>query len=137
MQKKYTSVVDLLSETSMKKFPRAENSFKKYQSLDFQEYRSLVFETHDKMQKRKSPMKTEIILWFIFSVIGVLVGSIAFALSITEDFLTEVKIWVAQHFMQLGHTDGAIYTAFGFYVIYSIIIASIAGALTDLKNCNL
>ena len=32
--------------------------------------------------------------------------------------------------MQLGHTEGAIYTAFGFYVLFSIIVSSIAAALT-------
>lgn len=39
-------------------------------------------------------MKTEMLLWLIFTIIGVLVGSIAFALALAEDFLTEVKIWV-------------------------------------------
>ena len=46
------------------------------------------------MQKRKKPMKTEVLLWVVFTVIGVLVGSIAFALAILEDYLTEVKIWI-------------------------------------------
>jgi len=46
------------------------------------------------MQKKKRPMKTEMLLWLIFTIIGVLVGSIAFALALAEDFLTEVKIWV-------------------------------------------
>lgn len=32
--------------------------------------------------------------------------------------------------MQLNHTDGAIYTAFGFYVIYSVILSSLAAVLT-------
>ena len=88
-------VTDLLSETSLKHYPRRDVAFKKYQSLDFQEYRSKIYETHELMQKKKSPMKTEMLLWFIFTVIGVLVGSICFVLSVAEDFLTEVKIWVA------------------------------------------
>jgi len=46
------------------------------------------------MQKKKRPMKTEMLLWFLFTTIGILVGSIAFALALAEDFLTEVKIWV-------------------------------------------
>ena len=46
------------------------------------------------MQKKKSPMKTEMLLWIVFSFIGVLVGSIAFALAVAEEYLTEVKIWV-------------------------------------------
>lgn len=33
--KKLTSVVDLLSETSLKHYPRPENTFRKFQSLDF------------------------------------------------------------------------------------------------------
>ena len=70
------------------------------------------------------------LLWLIFTVIGVLVGSISFALAIAEELLTEIKIWVTQHFMQLHHTEGAIYTAFGFYVIYSIIMASLSAVLT-------
>lgn len=32
--------------------------------------------------------------------------------------------------MQLNHTEGAIFTAFGFYVIYSIILSSLAAVLT-------
>ena len=32
--------------------------------------------------------------------------------------------------MQLNHTEGAVYTAFGFYVIYSIILSSLAAVLT-------
>ena len=32
--------------------------------------------------------------------------------------------------MQLNHTVGAVYTAFGFYVIYSIILSSLAAVLT-------
>jgi len=32
--------------------------------------------------------------------------------------------------MHLSHTEGAIYTAFGFYILFSIIISSIAAALT-------
>lgn len=56
------------------------------------------------MQRKKAPMKTEMLLWLTFTVIGVLVGTIAFGLAIAEEFLTEVKIWVTQHFMQLGHT---------------------------------
>ena len=75
-------------------------------------------------------MQTEMLLWFIFTVIGILVGTVCFVLSVAEDFLTEVKIWVAQHFMQLNHTEGAIFTAFGFYVIYSIILSSLAAVLT-------
>ena len=51
------------------------------------------------MQKKRKPMQTEMLLWFIFTVIGILVGSVCFVLSVAEDFLTEVKIWVAQHFM--------------------------------------
>ena len=39
-------------------------------------------------------MKTEVLLWIVFTVIGVLVGSIAFALGVAEDYLTEVKIWI-------------------------------------------
>jgi len=39
-------------------------------------------------------MKSEILLWFLFTVIGVMVGSICFLLQITEDYLTEIKIWV-------------------------------------------
>ena len=39
-------------------------------------------------------MKTEVLLWVVFTVIGVLVGSIAFALAVFEDYLTEVKIWI-------------------------------------------
>ena len=35
MQKKYTSVTDLLSETSLRQYPRPETSFKKFESLDF------------------------------------------------------------------------------------------------------
>ena len=30
----------------------------------------------------------------------------------------------------MNHTEGAIYTAFGFYVIYSIILSSLAAVLT-------
>ena len=82
------------------------------------------------MQRKKKPMKTEMLLWLIFTVIGVLVGAIAFALAMAEEKLTEVKIWVTQHFMQLGHTEGAIYTAFGFYVMFSIILSGLAGVLT-------
>ena len=70
------------------------------------------------------------LLWVVFAIIGILVGSIAFALAIAEEYLTEVKIWVTQHFMQLNHTEGAIYTAFGFYVIYSIMLSSLAAVLT-------
>ena len=101
MKKQYTSVVDLLSETSLKHYPRPDSTFAKFQSLDFQEYRSKIFETHETLQKRKKPMRTEMLLWVVFSLIGVLVGSIAFALAVAEEYLTEVKIWVAQHFMQL------------------------------------
>ena len=32
--------------------------------------------------------------------------------------------------MQLNHTQGAIYTAFGFYVIYSLILSSLSAVLT-------
>ena len=32
--------------------------------------------------------------------------------------------------MQLQHTEGALYTSFGFYVIFSIILASLAAVLT-------
>jgi len=32
--------------------------------------------------------------------------------------------------MQLAHTDKAIYTSYGFYVLYSIILSSLAAALT-------
>ena len=32
--------------------------------------------------------------------------------------------------MALNHTEGAIFTAFGFYVIYSIILSSLAAVLT-------
>ena len=32
--------------------------------------------------------------------------------------------------MQLNHTEGAIYTAFGFYVIYSFILSSLSAVLT-------
>ena len=51
------------------------------------------------MQKSKHPMYTEILLWLVFSVIGVLVGLIAFGLAVIEEYLTEVKVWVTQHFM--------------------------------------
>ncbi len=105
-------------------------TFKKFQSLDFQEYRSKIYETHEVMQKKRHPMKTETLLWFIFAIIGVLVGFISFLLALAEDYLTEVKIWVTQHFMQLNHTEGAIYTGFGFYVIYSIVLSSLAAAMT-------
>ena len=84
----------MLSETSLKHYPRPDETFKKFQSLDFQEYRSKIFETHETMQKKKSPMKTEILLWLVFAIIGILVGTIAFALAIAEEYLTEVKIWV-------------------------------------------
>jgi len=46
------------------------------------------------MQKKKRPMQTEILLWLIFAVIGMLTGAIAFVLAIMEDYLTLVKIWV-------------------------------------------
>lgn len=75
-------------------------------------------------------MKTEMLLWLIFTVIGILVGTIAFGLAISEEKLTEVKIWVTQHFMQLSHTEGAIYTAFNFYVLFSIIISGLAAVMT-------
>lgn len=39
-------------------------------------------------------MKTEILLWLVFTIIGFLVGFIAFALAIAEEYLTEVKVWV-------------------------------------------
>ena len=70
------------------------------------------------------------LLWVVFAIIGILVGTIAFALAIAEEYLTEVKIWVTQHFMQLNHTEGASYTAFGFYVIYSLMLSSLAAVLT-------
>ena len=44
-------------------------------------------------------MITEVLLWIVFAIIGILVGTIAFALAIAEEYLTEVKIWVTQHFM--------------------------------------
>ena len=94
MKKQFTSVVDLLSETSLKHYPRPDNTFMKFQSLDFQEYRSKIYETHETMQKKKKPMKTEMLLWVVFAIIGILVGFIAFALAIAEEYLTEVKIWV-------------------------------------------
>ena len=51
------------------------------------------------MQRKKQPMKTEMLLWVVFAIIGILVGTIAFALAVAEEYLTEVKIWVTQHFM--------------------------------------
>lgn len=95
----YRKIVDLLSETSMKHYPRKDSAFKKFESLDFQEYRSKIYDPHELLQKKQKPMQTEMLLWFIFTVIGGLIGSICFALSVAEDYLTEVKIWVMQHFM--------------------------------------
>ena len=40
-------IVDFLSESSMKHYPRADSAFKKFQSLDFQEYRAKIYETHE------------------------------------------------------------------------------------------
>ena len=39
-------------------------------------------------------MKTEMVLWLVFSIIGLLVGTIAFGLAVCEEYLTEIKIWV-------------------------------------------
>ena len=75
-------------------------------------------------------MRTEIALWVVFTIIGVLIGMIAFILAITEEYIIQVKIFVTQHFMSMPHTPGALYTSFGFYVIYSMVVAGIAAALT-------
>jgi len=41
-----------------------------------------------------------------------------------------VKIWVTGHFLQLSDTEGAIYTAFIFYLMFSIVLATLAAVLT-------
>lgn len=46
------------------------------------------------MQKKENPVKTEVQLWLAFTCIGVLVGAVAFLLQITEEYITEVKIFV-------------------------------------------
>ena len=82
------------------------------------------------MEKKSHAVLTEVKLWIVFAVIGVFVGAIAFILALAEEYLTEIKIWVTQHFMQLQHTEGALYTSFGFYVVFSVILASCAGVTT-------
>ena len=50
------------------------------------------------MQKRHSVL-TEVKLWLVFCLIGVFVGTLAFILALSEEYVTEIKIWVTQHFM--------------------------------------
>ena len=89
-----------------------------------------MYETHETMQKKKHPIETEMILWMIFAVIGISVGAIAFGLAMGEDFLTEIKIWVTQHFLQLTQEGGANYPAYFFYVVFSIVLATLGAVLT-------
>lgn len=80
--------------SSEKSYPRRDKAFYKFESLDFQETRSKIFERHEIMQKKENPVKTEVQLWLAFTCIGVLVGAVAFLLQITEEYITEVKIFV-------------------------------------------
>ena len=83
---------------SEKEYPRKDKAFYKFQSLDFWESKAKIFERHEIMQNKHSVL-TEVKLWLVFCLIGVFVGTIAFLLALTEEYVTEIKIWVTQHFM--------------------------------------
>ena len=51
------------------------------------------------MQKKLQPVLTEIELWIVFCLIGVFVGTVAFIMALSEEYVTEIKTWVTQHFM--------------------------------------
>ena len=46
--------------SSEKSYPRRDKAFFKFESLDFQETRSKIFERHEIMQKKENPVKTEV-----------------------------------------------------------------------------
>ena len=79
---------------SEKTYPRKDKTFQKYQSLDFWESKSKIFERHEIMTKKLHPVRTEVELWIVFFLIGVFVGIIAFMLALLEEYVTEIKVWV-------------------------------------------
>ncbi len=68
---------------------------------------------------------TEAKLWLAFSMIGVLVAIIAFCMIEVEDLLIEVKGEVFQYL-----TTQSSATAILFFIIFSIVLASLAAMLT-------
>ena len=68
---------------------------------------------------------TEAKLWLAFSMIGVLVAIIAFCMIEVEDLLIEVKGEVFQYL-----TTQSSVSAILFFIIFSIVLASLASMLT-------
>jgi len=67
---------------------------KSWESLDFWESKAEIFRKHESMEKKQHPVWTEVKLWIVFGLIGVCVGTIAFILALSEEYLTEIKIWI-------------------------------------------
>jgi len=65
-----------------------------------------------------------------FTKIGAFVAVIAFMTSILEDFLLSVKGQVFQYLLQSNGPGGIQLSTIGFYVAFSVTLASIAAILT-------
>lgn len=69
---------------------------------------------------------TEFKLWLAFFFIGMLVAAVAFLMILGEDFFISVKGEVFQYLTISGSSFGNI----GFFILFSVVMASSAAMLT-------
>jgi uncharacterized membrane protein len=79
---------------SLKVYPRKDTVFQTKTSYNFEVINSRVYVT------RKHYGWEEVSKWSIHAIIGVLVGTIAFLMAVSEEFLAELRAEHTQHMLE-------------------------------------
>lgn len=72
---------------TMKIYPRPDTYYRNKSSLDFDMMRTKI------MEERSGSGKESIVLWLTHVVVGIVMGFIAFLMTLVEDKLTEWRYW--------------------------------------------
>jgi len=90
-------------------------------SLNFDMLRTKIFED-------RSGVRAEVYVWIAHGLVGIIVGFIAFMISIVEEMSTEWRTETVQNL--LDQDKGSSIKAYMFYVIYAMICVFVATMLT-------
>lgn len=72
---------------TMKIYPRPDTYYRNKSSLDFDMMRTKI------MEERSGSGKESMVLWLTHVVVGIVMGFIAFLMTLVEDKLTEWRYW--------------------------------------------
>eukprot|EP00351_Strombidinopsis_sp_SopsisLIS2011_P003652 CAMPEP_0116876788 /NCGR_PEP_ID=MMETSP0463-20121206/8649_1 /TAXON_ID=181622 /ORGANISM="Strombidinopsis sp, Strain SopsisLIS2011" /LENGTH=195 /DNA_ID=CAMNT_0004523581 /DNA_START=54 /DNA_END=641 /DNA_ORIENTATION=- len=110
----------------MKEYPRTDSIYKKKQSLNFDAFRSKIYED------REGKDLTEAYRWVAHGIAGILIGAAAFFISYLEDGIIEWKSEKTQELLLENDvvSDGHTFLAYVFYAGFSCFLVLIATCLT-------